>query len=270
MSSDERGVSGSGEEVTGMAKERQRPEVLRGCLVDGDAEQTRRETQMRRRALVVSTLLQAAAVLAVIAVPFFGKGERIALAYVTPLPPYHAFGSAVHEEQIRPAQQSGGRPTICFLCPAGHPKNPSTATNAGNTIGPDGPTDGPIGDPAGNPCLSGCINIANSEGPKPPEIPANRPRMVHVTRLDPAMLIERVEPVYPALARQTRREGQVELRATISTDGRIESLEMVSGDVLFQQSAMDAVRRWRYRATILNGQPVRVDTYITVIYTMQH
>ncbi len=91
---------------------------------------------------------------------------------------------------------------------------------------------------------------------------------MRVTHIDPALLTERVEPTYPTLAKQTRRSGRVELHAIISEDGRIESLEMVSGDVLFEQSAMDAVRRWRYRPTILNGRPVKVDTYITVNYVM--
>ena len=84
------------------------------------------------------------------------------------------------------------------------------------------------------------------------------------------MLIHRVEPVYPPLARQTHREGHVELHAIISTDGTIQSLQIVSGDALFLQSAVDAVRQWRYRATVLNGQPVEIETYITVIYTLQH
>ena len=84
------------------------------------------------------------------------------------------------------------------------------------------------------------------------------------------MLIHRVEPVYPALARQVHREGRVELRAIIGTDGTIQSLQIVAGDPLFQLSAREAVEQWRYRPTILNGQPVEIDTYITVIYTMQH
>lgn len=83
------------------------------------------------------------------------------------------------------------------------------------------------------------------------------------------MLIQRIEPVYPPLARQIRREGRVELRALISTDGTIKSLQVVSGDPLFLQSALDAVRQWRYRPTVLNGQPVEIDTYITVIYNLQ-
>ena len=75
-------------------------------------------------------------------------------------------------------------------------------------------------------------------------------------------------PVYPPLARQLRREGRVELHAIIAMDGSIQALEVVSGDPLFLQSALAAVREWRYRPTILDGQPVEVDTHVTVIYTL--
>jgi protein TonB len=98
--------------------------------------------------------------------------------------------------------------------------------------------------------------------------PAETPKIVHMTHLDPALLIRRVQPDYPPLARQTRREGRVELHAIIATDGTIQSLEVMSGDALFRQSALEAVRQWRYRPTVLNGQPVQVDTTITVIYTL--
>jgi protein TonB len=84
------------------------------------------------------------------------------------------------------------------------------------------------------------------------------------------MLVHRVEPTYPPLAIQTHREGRVELRAIIATDGSIQSLQIVRGDLLFYQSAKDAVSQWRYKPTILNGQPVEIDTYITVVYTMKH
>ena len=80
------------------------------------------------------------------------------------------------------------------------------------------------------------------------------------------MLIHRVEPIFPQLAIQTRREGTVELRAIIATDGSVSSLQFLSGDSMFAQSALDAVRRWRYKPTSLNGHPVEVDTHITVIY----
>jgi protein TonB len=84
------------------------------------------------------------------------------------------------------------------------------------------------------------------------------------------MLIRRVEPVYPVLAKQTHREGRVELRAIIGTDGNIQSLQVVSGDSLLVHSALEAVQQWRYKPTILNGKAVEIDTFITVVYTMQH
>jgi len=117
----------------------------------------------------------------------------------------------------------------------------------------------------------GSIEIPGVQGtrpaPPPEEPPANRPR-IH-TQLDPAMLVHRVEPVYPVLPRQTGRGGRVQLRAIIATDGTIQSLQVVGGDAMFYQSALEAVRQWRYRPTVLNGQPVEVDTYITVIYHLE-
>jgi protein TonB len=88
------------------------------------------------------------------------------------------------------------------------------------------------------------------------------------TQISAAMLIHRAEPVYPTLARQIGRAGRVELRAVIATDGSIQSLQVVSGDPLFYQSALDAVRQWRYRPTVLNGEPVEIDTFISVIYNI--
>jgi len=92
--------------------------------------------------------------------------------------------------------------------------------------------------------------------------------VIHTTHIDPALLTHRVEPVYPILAKQLGRSGRVELRAIIATDGSIQSLQVVSGDPMFYQSALDAVRQWRYTPTVLNGQVMEVDTYITVIYNV--
>ena len=83
-----------------------------------------------------------------------------------------------------------------------------------------------------------------------------------------ALLISRFEPRYPPLALQTRKEGNVLLHAIISRDGRITALEAVSGSPLLVQAALEAVRQWRYRPTILNGEPVEVETSITVIFRL--
>lgn len=83
-----------------------------------------------------------------------------------------------------------------------------------------------------------------------------------------ARIINRIQPVYPPLARQTRISGTVRLHAIISKDGTIKELEVVSGHPLLQQSALDAVRQWRYQPTLLNGEPVEVDTTIDVIFSL--
>ena len=116
------------------------------------------------------------------------------------------------------------------------------------------------------------LSDPRQRGPVNPQIEtrANQPRVLHITHLDPAMLQHRVEPVYPILAVQTHRQGRVELRATIGTDGSIQSVQVVSGDLMFVQSALQAVQQWHYKPTYLNGQAMEVDTYITVVYTLQH
>jgi protein TonB len=130
-----------------------------------------------------------------------------------------------------------------------------------------------FGDPQGDP--RGFLNSNATRGPKPPDDPLKPVSDSPVRRrisepVQAAMLIHRVEPLYPHLAIQLRREGRVELHAVISTDGSIQSLQVISGDPLLIQSALAAVRDWRYHPTILNGQPVEVETRITVVYTLTH
>ena len=82
------------------------------------------------------------------------------------------------------------------------------------------------------------------------------------------LLIQKTVPVYPSIAIAMRAEGTVSLQATISTSGTIDNLRVVSGPPVLQQAAMDAVRNWRYRPYLLNGQPVEVETTINVIFSM--
>jgi protein TonB len=81
-------------------------------------------------------------------------------------------------------------------------------------------------------------------------------------------LIHRVEPIYPAIAKQARIQGIVLLRATISKDGSIENLQLLSGHPMLAQAAIGAVRHWRYRPYYLNGDPVEVETQVTVKFTL--
>jgi protein TonB len=74
--------------------------------------------------------------------------------------------------------------------------------------------------------------------------------------------------VYPPLARQTRISGTVRLHAIIAKDGTVQQLEVLSGHPLLVQAALDAVRQWRYQPTLLNGEPVEVDTTVDVIFSL--
>jgi len=243
---------------------------LRGCLMDGDAEQQRRQRSIRRRSLAISIAVQSAILTVLILVSLFGKPQRIALANVTPVPPYSRYRDV---SQNSGAQgNSGGPHAVCHFCaltqisPTIPTHDPNPSGNSTGELQPPGIGDGPVGRP------DGFLPFDEKRGPVPPntETQVKRPRVVRFTTLDPAMLIHRVEPNYPILAKQTRREGRVELRAIIGTDGTIQSLQVVSGDGIFVRSALEAVQQWRYKPTILNGQSVEIDTYITVIYTMPH
>src|SRR6202011_5059231 len=77
-----------------------------------------------------------------------------------------------------------------------------------------------------------------------------------------------VKPVYPPLARQARIQGKVLLQAVISKDGSIENLHLINGHPMLTQAAMDAVKQWKYKPYLLNGEPGEVETQVEVNFTL--
>lgn len=111
----------------------------------------------------------------------------------------------------------------------------------------------------------------NGQDPAPPAAnsDARKPTRIRIGgNVAAAKLTHFVHPVYPPLARQTRISGTVRLHAVISTDGRVQSLETVSGHPLLIQAALDAVHQWTYQPTLLNGEPVEVDTVIDIVFSL--
>ncbi len=109
--------------------------------------------------------------------------------------------------------------------------------------------------------------------PPPPPLPPPPPitqaeRIRQGGDVQAANLIYQVNPVYPWLARQTRVQGAVVMEAVINKEGSIESLRVITGHPLLNQAALDAVKQWRYRPTMLNGEPVEVITTVTVTFTL--
>jgi len=239
--------------------------ALAGCFVEGDAEQRKRQRRVKRRALALSISLQALVLAAVILLPLFGKVERIAWAITTPIPPYSPYRS--HVERVIQEQSQAPLRAIDFTIYRGIPQTIETRVPGRTTSEIDSPSEF---DGLNSSAPTGLLSIVDARRVIPPQSQPQRTQRITVTHLEPAMLIRRIEPVYPTLPRQTHREGIVELHAIIATDGTIQSLQVIRGDIMFVQSALDAVRQWRYRPTILNGQAVEVDTTITVVYTLAH
>jgi protein TonB len=80
-------------------------------------------------------------------------------------------------------------------------------------------------------------------------------------------LISRPDPIYPPIAKAAHVSGAVVLRAIISKTGTIENLQVVSGPEMLRASAIDAVKRWKYKPYLLNNEPTEVDTTVTVNFT---
>jgi protein TonB len=82
------------------------------------------------------------------------------------------------------------------------------------------------------------------------------------------ILLAKYPPAYPAIAKAAGVQGTVVLQATISKNGTIENLRVVSGPLMLQQAALDAVKTWRYRPYLLNDDPVEVETTVNVVFAM--
>jgi protein TonB len=78
------------------------------------------------------------------------------------------------------------------------------------------------------------------------------------------LLIKKVAPAYPAAALAMHKHGAVELLAKVAKDGSISSVQVLSGDPALAKSASDAVKQWKYHPYLLNGEPVEIETQITV------
>ncbi len=138
---------------------------------------------------------------------------------------------------------------------------PPPMAAAGGVIGGIGIAGGQLGG-----VIGGIVNATSNMTPKFVPVVPQRVRISQgVTK---GLLIHRVEPAYPTLARAARVQGEVVLSAVIDVNGQITNLQLVSGHPMLVPSAIAAVRQWRYKPYLLNGTPVEVETTITVIFSL--
>jgi|SRR5579859_4495347 len=122
----------------------------------------------------------------------------------------------------------------------------------------------------GNGIPDGIGSILNYAGTRQPTVV--RPKATtHLNISSGVMsgnLLTKTVPQYPAIARAARIQGVVVMQATISKSGSIENLRVIDGPPMLQQAAIDAVRTWRYKPYLLNGEPVEVETTINVVFNL--
>ena len=141
---------------------------------------------------------------------------------------------------------------------------PPMASNGGVVGGvPGGIPGGQLGGVIGS-----VISSTNSLSAVPRFVPATPTRIRISQGVTKGLLIQRVEPAYPTLARAARVQGDVILSAVIDINGQITNLQLVSGHPMLVPAAIAAVKQWRYKPYLLNGQPVEVETTITVIFSL--
>ncbi len=102
-----------------------------------------------------------------------------------------------------------------------------------------------------------------------PKLQPVLPQRIRISQgVTKGLLVHKVEPPYPVLAKSARIQREVVLKAIIDKEGNIQDLQLVSGHPMLVSAAIDAVRQWHYRPYLLNGQPVEVETTVTVIFSL--
>jgi protein TonB len=244
------------------------------CLVDGDPESLGRARRLRKKALVISLVLETAMLAILLLWPLIAPGVLVRQFNVTPAPPFHGGGNSTPRQAREPMHPPAISVLLaCLICaPPSIPTHPSygpgpepPSVDAGPSsgFGSDSGFAGPGFTLMGGFDSGRQPNLARPPEPAHPSRPLSRGEGVME-----AILVHRVQPEYPAIARAAHISGRVQLRAIIGKDGAVRELQVISGNPLLVQAASAAVLQWRYRPTLLNGEPVEVETYITANFLL--
>jgi periplasmic protein TonB len=249
--------------------------------------QDEREDSLFRESLIVSgrprkqnpwatvgaLAFQALVLAALIITPLYFTDPLPKKALVTelylPQPPAAAAAPAESRRITAPTKSSEEFITPnpkAISIPRTHDKPPVTASTVSGVSGgvPGGIAGGVIGGVPGG--TLGAVLASTSAAPVLAKTEAKKVRIA--SRVAEGNLIHDVAPEYPPEAGRARLEGSVVLLAVISKDGTVEDVQVKSGLPVLAQAAIDAVKQWRYRPYLLNGEPVEVATQITINFTL--
>ena len=141
----------------------------------------------------------------------------------------------------------------------GDPVEVSTTVTVNFTLSGKSPAQGVAGDAPGD---------AASSNPEDATAPAI-PRRVRVSQgVMQGLLVSKVQPEYPAEAKDQRVEGAVVLKVTVDKEGNVANIQLISGHPLLAPAAIEAVKQWKYKPFLLDGIPLAVETQVTVNFTL--
>jgi periplasmic protein TonB len=246
-------------------------------MLEHDSEARDRARNLRRKALVISVVFEAALLGAMLLWPLITPGVLPGLFNVTPAPPYRGGGGAAEKpapaHPLPPADDTG-RPVPCLYCAKAAASTPTRPLHDASAFGTSGDSVPGIGDGGmeGPPGPGAWIPGADRSGVpieiSKPDPPLQKSPLMRSEGVMAAALIYKVQPEYPVIARTMHLQGTVYLRAIIASDGTVRKLEVISGNPILASPALQAVRQWRYQPTRLNGEPVEVETLITVNFIL--
>lgn len=232
-----------------------------------------RPNPQRGWSAVLSFALQVTFVVLLVAIPlFFTEALPMDLArsfIEMPTPPPGPPPAAPHEavaHNASPSNLEGEHVIEIHEIPKGPPKQIVDAVTPAHWA-PGPSVSGGTSSPGGDNLITGILGGTSGRGYPVPEPPAPT-KPVPISHMSEGLLIHKVTPEYPQIARMARQQGTVVLHAIIGRDGTIQQLQVVSGPPLLVRAAAEAVQQWHYRPYILNGQPVEVDTQITVTFKL--
>jgi periplasmic protein TonB len=235
------------------------------------AVSARRTGDWKRIALPLAYSFEAALLGVCLAMPLVFTEALPKLTWLTPVPPPPA--GAPRHNAARGQRLPRRRPVnTALLAPTIIPRITTLPEETEAAPEADGLEGIPPGLPNGaaNGVLDNLLGESGRYPPLPPasRIPKPQARIVVGGEVEAARLISGPAPEYPTLARMARTEGTVRLAAVIGRDGTIRDLKVVSGHPLLIKAAVEAVERWRYQPTLLDGKPVEVETQIEVRFKL--
>ena len=244
-------------------------------MLESDVESLGAGRVLRRKALTVSVVLETALVASIFLFPLLFPSVLPNILAKAPAPPYHRGAIEIFVQSMPHGPSAPAAPNHNIVPIFAQPPRIPTTIYSGPDAAPSAPSapgDGGHHLPGGDINSSRCQD-SSALGPSPPELkppaPEKPTRPVKVSKgVMAGSILHQVQPAYTPVERTMRLSGEVLLHAIVGKDGSVRELQVVSGNPLLAQTAIAAVRQWRYRPTLLNGEAVDVDTIVSVNFIL--